>query len=102
MTEDLRRVPLLEYAVARLKLPWYVAAGIVTIILLLLLILAAYLDGPLMKRLDWAHMRGPLLPSAVIIYVLVRSASLTNLACRITLCTSKLLIEGESNGRAEI
>jgi hypothetical protein len=70
LAEDHQRVPLLEYVVAHLRLQWYVAAGIVTIILLLLLLLGAYLDGPLAERLDWGHLRGPLLPSVVIIYVL--------------------------------
>jgi len=71
LAEDRRKVPLLEYIVAWTRLPWYVVTGIIAAIFIILLLLTAYLDGPLSERLDWEHLRGPLIPPAVIIYVLV-------------------------------
>ncbi len=64
-----RGTSILEYVVDLTRLPWYVASGIITILLLLLLLLAAYLDGPLTHLLDWQYLRGPLLPTSIVIYV---------------------------------
>jgi len=65
-----------------MRLPWYVASGVITIILLLVLLLAAYLDGPLAERLDWVHLRGPLLPLAIVVYVLAIYPVMTRLRDR--------------------
>ncbi len=64
------RASLLESIVVRLRLPWYLASTIIIAFILLLLLLTAYLDGPLAERLDWPYLRGPLLPVAIVAYVL--------------------------------
>jgi len=98
LAEERQRVPLLEYLVARMRLPWYVASGIIAIILLLLLLLAAYLDGPLAERLDWGHLRGPLLPLTIVVYVLIIYPLMGRLRDR-TLLSLMPLLDSSNSGR---
>ena len=91
LAEDRRKVPLLEYIVAWTRLPWYVVTGIITVIFLLFLLLTVYLDGPLAERLDWEHLRGPLLPTAIVIYVLVIYPAMVRLRDRAIASLAQLI-----------
>jgi type III secretory pathway component EscS len=70
MAEVRRSGPLLETILTGLRLPWYAGSGIISAALLLLLLLAAYLEGPIPEMLSWNNLRGPLLPLAIVSYVL--------------------------------
>ena len=71
MAEEPRTYPLVEALIKRSRLPRFWAITIVAAVLLLLLILATFLDGTFVNLLDWGfwqnHLEGPVL----IIYILV-------------------------------
>ena len=70
MAEIDRRRPLLESIVAAMRLPWYAATGVVAAGLVALLALAFLLEGPVNGQLTWGNLRGPMLPLAIVLYVL--------------------------------
>ena len=71
MGERPRRKDLLEELVRRTRLPWYGATALISLVLLLSLVLAAYLDGVFSRPLDWGVWRGGLQPPVIITYILV-------------------------------
>ncbi len=62
--------PLLESLVNSTRLPWYGATAIVGGSLLILLALCFFLEAISINDVTWANLRGPLLPVAIIEYVL--------------------------------
>jgi hypothetical protein len=69
MAEESHTYPLLEEFVKRLRLPWYGATAVVAAFLLLLLILAAFLDGVLTHQFEWTFWRTGLQSPVIIIYI---------------------------------
>jgi len=70
MAEKREDRPLLEVMMAGIRLPWYFATGVVAACLLILLALTFFLEQASIEDVTWANLRGPLLPLAVILYVL--------------------------------
>ncbi len=70
MTEESRSYPLVSELIKRSRLPWYWAAAVVTGVLLLLLILAAFLDGVLSDVLGWEFWHSRLIGILLITYIL--------------------------------
>ena len=53
MTEEIRTYPLVEALIRRSRLPWYWVTAVVAAVLLLLLILATFLDGVANDLFTW-------------------------------------------------
>jgi hypothetical protein len=70
MVEKREDRPLLEVMMAGIRLPWYLATGVIAVCLLVLLGSCFLLEQPSINYVTWANLRGPLLPLAVILYVL--------------------------------
>lgn len=87
-----RGIPLIEKSVTTARLRWPAATVAVALVLLLFLLLAAYLDGPLNERLTWQYLRGPLLPVSIIIYVPAFYPLLRRLSDRVVLALSSMLM----------
>lgn len=71
MSERPRHYPLLEELIQRTRLPWYGATALISVVLLLSVVLAAYLDGVFSRPFDWGVWRGGLQPPVIITYILV-------------------------------
>jgi hypothetical protein len=71
MSKRLRQYPLVEELVRRTRLPWYGATVLVSAVLFLSAVVAAYLDGVFSRPLGWAIWRGALQPPVIITYILV-------------------------------
>lgn len=69
MAEKSHNNNLLEAFVKRLHLPWYGVTTAVAVILVLLLIIIALLDGALTQRFEWNFWRAGLQPLVIIIYI---------------------------------
>ena len=69
MTGDSQPSPLLEAIVKRLKLPWYVVTILFAIFLLLMLVIAAYLDGDLTSPFEWNYWRTGIQEPVLLIYI---------------------------------
>jgi hypothetical protein len=70
MTEESRSYPLVSELIKRSRLPWYWAAVVVTGVLFLLLILAAFLDGVLSDVLGWEFWHSRLIVILLVTYIL--------------------------------
>jgi len=62
---------LLEELLQRTRLPWYGATALISVVLLLSVVLAAYLDGVFSRPFDWDVWRSGLQPPVIINYILV-------------------------------
>jgi len=62
---------LLEELLQRTRLPWYGATALISVVLLLSVVLAAYLDGVFSRPFDWDVWRSGLQPPVIITYILV-------------------------------
>ncbi len=71
MAKDSRAYPLVEALIKRSRLSWYWAIGVVAAGLLLLLILAAYLDGIITNLSGWTFWQNYLDGLLLIVYILV-------------------------------
>ena len=71
MAEDSRAYPLVEALMKRSRLPYLWATTIIAAMLLLLLILAVYLDGTANYLLDWTFWRTNLDGIVLTTYILV-------------------------------
>ncbi len=70
MTEESPTYPLVSELIRRSRLPWYWATAAVTALLLVLLLLATYLDGVLDEALRWPFWRDHLSGLLLIAYIL--------------------------------
>jgi hypothetical protein len=71
MSERPRQYDLLEGLLRQMRLPWYGATALISAVLLLSVVLAAYLDGVFSRPFDWSVWRGSLQPPLIITYILV-------------------------------
>ena len=69
MTGDSQPSPLLEAIVKRLKLPWYVVTILFAIFLLLMLVIATYLDGDFTSPFEWNYWRTGIQEPVLLIYI---------------------------------
>ena len=70
MTEESRSYPLVSELIKRSRLPWYWATAVVTGVLFLLLVLAAFLDGVLSDVSGWEFWHNHLIGILLITYIL--------------------------------
>ncbi len=84
---------LLKIAVDRMKMPWAAAVTVIASGLLVALLAATLLDGPLTERLNWQYLRGPLLPVAIVVYVLAIYPLMRRLSDRVTPSIRKVSFE---------
>ena len=71
MSEKPRHNDLLEDLLRWTRLPWYGATALISAVLSLSVLLAAYLDGVFSRPFGWDVWRGALQPPAIITYILV-------------------------------
>ena len=71
MAEEPRTYPLVEALMMRSRLPWYWVTAVVAAVLLLLLILATFLDGVINDLSSWGFWLNNLEGLVLIIYILV-------------------------------
>jgi hypothetical protein len=70
MAEESQNLPLIAEIIERSRIPWRWAILIVTVVLLLLFVLAALLDGSFSDLSDWEFWRAFMGPPCVIVYIL--------------------------------
>jgi hypothetical protein len=71
MAEEPRADNLLQALMKRSRLPWYWATAMVAAVLILLLVLAAYVDGSFGELSAWSFWQGLLDSPVLVIYILV-------------------------------
>jgi len=79
----------------RFPLPWYWLTAVVAVVLLLLVVLVAYLEGVFTHGAGWRFWQIGLLPPVIIIYILVVYPVLSPLFTRAVEAFRPLLPEGE-------
>jgi len=91
MSERPRGGSLLEDLVRSLRLPWYVAAALVVLLLLGSLVLLAYVDGIFSSPFEWKFWRIALQSPAIIIYIVLAYPLIQRLWDRAILSLEPLL-----------
>ena len=96
MSKYAENYPLLEYLVKAIKIPRYITILGIAVFLILLLVLAALLEGSFSNGIDWSFWRLGL-QSAIIVYIFMVSPLIQKLWERMLISLEPLLPQTESN-----